>query len=547
MSGLTGQSMGRYHILDQLGQGGMATVYKAYDMRLERDVVIKVIRQDAFPSEQQSELLVRFEREAKVLARLAHPNIVPIIDYGEHDGVPYLVMPLLPGGTLKQRLGKPLPWQETFRLLLPIADALAYAHEKNILHRDVKPSNILLTQKGQPMLTDFGIAKILDFKDGQTTLTASGIIVGTPEYMSPEQGLGRPVGPQTDIYALGVVLYELLTGRKPFVADTPLAVVLKQATDPLPRPSQFVRDLPEAVEKILFKALAKDPADRYQSMTEMAAAMERTLSGQPSVVSAEGAWTTDRELSIAPLPSGPHRLPSEDKVATVDQSTQALLDATAVADTVRAEPSTHHLGEAPKLRQKFSWVWMIGLAVIFSLLVGGILIRASIEQYRAVQVPAVTQVEATVNIQAKVTTPPKKQTPSSTQAQATATTQSRIIRPENMSNLITLQTLQHRSEVLSVAFSPDGQTIASAPNVYTVQLWRVVDGTLLRTLEGHTDMVFGMAFSPDGQTLASGSLDDTVRLWRVSDGTLLRTLEGHAGEVLSVAFSPDGQILASGS
>ncbi len=162
MSNFIGQTLGRYHILEQLGEGGMATVFKAYDTRLERDVAVKVIRVDQFAPAMLESVLKRFEREAKALARLTHPNIVGVIDYGEYESSPYLVMPYLPGGTLKQRLGKPMPWQEVVWLLTPIAQALEYAHEQNIVHRDIKPSNILLTVKGQPMLTDFGIAKLLE-------------------------------------------------------------------------------------------------------------------------------------------------------------------------------------------------------------------------------------------------------------------------------------------------------------------------------------------------------------------------------------------------
>ncbi|MFN3741694.1 MAG: WD40 repeat domain-containing serine/threonine protein kinase, partial [Anaerolineales bacterium] len=309
MTNLIGQSLGRYHILERLGEGGMATVYKAYDTRLERDVAVKVLRTEQFAPAVLERILKRFEREAKALARLTHPNIVPIIDYGEHDGAPYLVMPYFPGGTLKQRLkdlGKPIPWPEALRLLLPIARALEYAHQQSILHRDVKPSNILITQSGEPMLTDFGVAKILDIEDGQT-LTGTGMGVGTPEYMAPEQWTGK-VTPQSDVYALGVVLYEMVTGRKPFQADTPMAVALKQATESLPRPTQFVPDLPEAVERILLKALAKQPQDRYGSMAEMAAAMEKAVLG------AEGRrQTADRP------PSTVYGPPSLDDAATVDQ------------------------------------------------------------------------------------------------------------------------------------------------------------------------------------------------------------------------------------
>ena len=282
MTNLIGQSLGRYRILEQLGEGGMATVYKAYDTRLERDVAVKIIRQGAFPPDQLERILKRFEREAKALGRLAYPNIVGVIDYGDHEGAPYLVMPYLPGGTLKQRLGKPFPWQEAVRLLLPVAKALQFAHAQGILHRDVKPSNILITADGGPLLTDFGIAKLLESEETQT-LTGTGIGVGTPEYMAPEQWTGQ-AGPQSDVYSLGVVLYEMLTGRKPYVADTPAAILIKQANDPLPRPAEFAPDLPEAVEKVLLKALAKKPEDRYQNMGDFAAALERLSYGETVIL-----------------------------------------------------------------------------------------------------------------------------------------------------------------------------------------------------------------------------------------------------------------------
>ncbi len=276
MDNLIGQSLGRYHILEPLGEGGMAMVYKAFDTRLERNVAVKII----LPSRQQNEkFLKRFEREARALAQLTHPNIVGVIDYGEHDGLPYLVMEYISGGTLKQKLtGKPVPWQEAARVLAPVARALEYAHLHHVIHRDVKPSNILITDSGQPMLTDFGIAKILESEE-TTDLTGSSTGVGTPEYMAPEQGLGHAVDQRADIYALGIVLYELIAGRKPYRADTPMAVVLKHVTEPLPRPRQFVPDLPERVEQILIKALAKKPEERYQTMREFAGVLESLASG----------------------------------------------------------------------------------------------------------------------------------------------------------------------------------------------------------------------------------------------------------------------------
>ncbi len=289
MPDFIGKSIGRYHILEQLDKGGMAIVYKAYDTRLEREVALKVIRREAFPPEHLERLLTRFKREAKVLAKLAHPNIVKVLDYGEEDGTPYLVMEYIPGGTLKERIkrrdGKPLPWRDAAGLLAPIARALKYAHQQEgtIIHRDVKPSNILITQNGHPMLTDFGIAKVLEIEETQE-LTGTGVGVGTPEYMAPEQS-GKGMDHRVDIYALGTVFYEMVTGRRPFEADTPLAVMIKKNKEALPRPSVLVPGLPESVEYILVKALATNPEGRYNDMGKLADVLEGLAQGTlPNII-----------------------------------------------------------------------------------------------------------------------------------------------------------------------------------------------------------------------------------------------------------------------
>jgi serine/threonine protein kinase len=283
MDKLIGEYLGRYHILEQLGEGGMATVYKAFDTRLEREVAIKII----IRSRQQSpEFLKRFDREAKALARLSHPNVAKVMDYGEHKGIPYLVMEYLPGGTLKSRLGAPMAWASAARLLAPVASALGYAHERGIVHRDVKPSNILIAESGEPMLSDFGIAKILETEE-TWDVTGTGVGIGTPEYMAPEQGMGRVIDHRADVYALGIVLYELVTGRTPFHADTPLAVLLKQINDPVPAPGEFASNLPSGVEQVIFKALAKDPGDRYQSMREFEGALRRLAEGERHAIEAK--------------------------------------------------------------------------------------------------------------------------------------------------------------------------------------------------------------------------------------------------------------------
>jgi len=297
MTNLIGQFLGRYHILEPLGEGGMAVVYKAFDTRLETDVAVKVIRTEKFTPEVLARALKRFEREAKALARLTHPNIVKVTDYGEYEGRPYLVMPFLPGGNLKGLLKERgrLNWQEAARTLIPLAHALEYAHSQGVIHRDVKPSNILITQSGEYMLTDFGVAKVIE-EEATVDLTGTAMAVGTPEYMAPEQASAKTADNRADIYALGIVFYEMLTGRRPFEADTPLGVIIKQASEPLPRPKQFVPDLPDRVEQILLKALAKKPGDRYQSMSDLAIALESILSGVAAPAKPQPARPRERTL-----------------------------------------------------------------------------------------------------------------------------------------------------------------------------------------------------------------------------------------------------------
>ena len=261
------QKIGRYEIEREIGRGGMAIVYKAFDPRLERPVAIKLIKMSAFGEDAFGHVRERFEREAKALARLDHPNILKVHDFGEHNGAPYLVMDYIEGSTLKE-LKKPIRVDTAVRLLTPIADALEYVHRHGLLHRDVKPSNIMLITENRVILTDFGIVKSLEDDGDLHTLTATGVGIGTPEYMSPEQGRGKQVDARSDMYSLSIVFYELITGRKPFTAETPVDILLKQISEPLPDPRQFGSEISESVKKFLDRAAAKDPEDRYPTTKE---------------------------------------------------------------------------------------------------------------------------------------------------------------------------------------------------------------------------------------------------------------------------------------
>lgn len=371
MNNLIGQSLGRYHILVQLGQGGMAIVYKAYDTRLDRDVAIKIIRRGAFPPEQIDHILKRFEREARSLARLSHPNILKVLDYGEHEGSPYLVLEYQPGGTLKQRLnGKPIQWHEALRILSPIARALEYAHEQGIIHRDIKPSNVLLTDKGLSMLSDFGIAKILE-TDVTETLTGTGAGVGTPDYMAPEQWTGSTTK-QSDIYSLGIVLYEMITGRKPYTADTPAAILLKQATEPLPRPGFFTDDLPEDVEKTLIKALALKPENRFQNMGEFAKVLDLLANNSGS----KKDKTELQTLINIPIGTGESTFGTFQQEETLDTQ-EASRSVSFRQVTGMANSSSQSSGKKQKSN---SLIWLfiiggiIGLFLLVSLIAGAALV-----------------------------------------------------------------------------------------------------------------------------------------------------------------------------
>ncbi|MBG0785448.1 MAG: serine/threonine protein kinase [Anaerolineaceae bacterium] len=345
MQNYVGNQIDRYRITERLGMGGMAVVYKAYDTRLERDVALKLIRTEAIPPEQYDRLMKRFEREAKSQARFDHKNIVHVYDYGEVDGSPYLVMAFISGGTLKERLHGPVDWRQAVRWLIPVAEALAYAHQRGIIHRDVKPANILFDEEGQPILTDFGIAKVLE--TNEATLTGTGLGVGTPEYMAPEQWQGK-TSAATDQYALGVVLYELITGRKPYSADTPAAIILMQANEPLQSPSGLVKDIPPSVEKVLYKALARDPQDRYEDMEAFALALRGLLA------EAETAEPIPPQKDTAKAESAPASAASE-------SVTRDALDATPIEE----------MNAAPKAKRGLpKWALWAGFGIVLIVILG---------------------------------------------------------------------------------------------------------------------------------------------------------------------------------
>jgi hypothetical protein len=308
LAGLEGTTLGPYQVVSMLGKGGMGQVYRARDPRLGREVAIKVL--SAALAETPG-YLERFRREARAIAQLNHPNIVSIYDYGEQGSTTYLVMPLIQGGTLREYLDRRgmLPLNETVTLMEQVGGALQYAHERGLIHRDVKPANILVGPDGRALLSDFGIVRVVQGEDTGATLTHTGAFVGSPEYAAPEMVLGQPIDRRVDIYALGMMLYQLLTGRTAFSATTPVQLLMLQAQAQPPSPRSFNPAIPPAVETVILKALAKSPDQRFSSVAELVAAL-RAAAGAQAVGATTGLATGVDVGNLATLLTAPPPAPA---------------------------------------------------------------------------------------------------------------------------------------------------------------------------------------------------------------------------------------------
>lgn len=287
------EKIGRYEIKQELGRGGMATVYLAYDPRFEREVAVKLL-----PSEMlhDPQFRVRFEREAKTIAMLEHPAIVPVYDFGEENGQPFFVMRFMGGGSLSDRIKQgPLSLQTAAEIMERLAPALDDAHARGIIHRDLKPGNILYDKRGDTYISDFGIAKLTE---GGSNVTGSAVI-GTPAYMSPEQAKGETIDSRADIYALGVILFEMLSGRQPYEADTPMGVVIKHITDPVTHILAVNPNLPPAIDTVLEKAMAKNRNDRFATAAELSAALSEVANKEKPELPASTRISKPQSLPVS--------------------------------------------------------------------------------------------------------------------------------------------------------------------------------------------------------------------------------------------------------
>ena len=380
---LIGKTLGKYQIVEHIGHGGMAEVYKARHVQLDRMVAIKVLH--PFLAD-ESGFVARFRREAKIVATLRHQNIVRVYDFDRDEDLDiyYMVMEYIEGESLKQRLANgPLPLGEALSITAAIADALDYAHQRGMVHRDIKPANILFTTENVPVLTDFGIARMLSV----TGLTASGAMVGTPAYMAPEVGMGDAGSVASDVYSLGVVLFEMLTGRPPFMAETPMGVIMQHINEPPPSLSQFIAHPLPALDSVLQRCLAKKPEARYASAKELAQHLRTLLSnagllGEASLPPEGVLFAEDwAELATrqAPTPTSPFKTqelvarpeevpPPTDEKAPSEEEAGTTTPPRALGEAEpEPEPQT-----APETAPQRRWGWLIGLLVLLGALGGGL-------------------------------------------------------------------------------------------------------------------------------------------------------------------------------
>lgn len=479
------ETVGRYEIKEKLGRGGMASVYRARDPRFNRDVAIKILPRELTLDPQ---FRARFDREAQTIAALEHPAIVPVHDYGEEEGQPFLVMRLMQGASLAERLEEgPLPFAEVGKIIARIGSALDRAHEAGVIHRDLKPGNILFDQYGDAYLADFGIARLAD---SSATLTGTGL-VGTPAYMSPEQIEGKELDGRTDIYALGIIVFEMLTGERPYQADTPAMLLVKQMTEPMPRVLDVKPDLPFGCEEVITRATAKQPEARFNKASQLADTLTTALRGeQPPIAPPQ-----------PPIESTPE--PKVESEPTITPTEQAL---------GAPEPKTE--AETPKPKRRVPrWVWAV-LGVLLLCCVGVFIVSAIINALP----PAL----------------PEGNSPDAAAGDP--------IDEENIQNLVAQNRLG-QGTIETAVLSPDGQSLAVGGSA---GIW-IYDALTLEErhqLEGHTSVVWALAWSPDSRQLASGSWDETVRLWDANRGEQIGEIP-HEDQLIALAWSADGTMLAS--
>lgn len=503
----------RYEVLERIGSGGMGTVYKARDRHLDRLVALKILTPGL---QAHAESLERFRREARALAQLKHPSVAAVYDANVEGGFPYLVMEFVEGDTLEQVLHErgPLPVAEVVRLGFQLAEALDHIHRHHIVHRDVKTSNIILGADGRAVLADFGIALVASLP------RISHGALGTPEYMSPEQADGKPLDGRTDVYSLGIVLYECLAGTVPFQREgeslADLTGLMKQILEDVAPPLRRRRaDVPVWLAAVVERCLAKAPAARYERSTDVAEALRHETSRAAGSSDAPDEEAEEEETDASAAAGSRYgRSYIAESDAPQRRPGLSVISHTQPVVALGVSPDSRYLATASADRTVRLWEVATGRLL------------HTLDRHDG-------------NVSSVAFSPEGRYLASGDVGGTVRLWEARTGR--------LVQRLEgHTALALAVAFSRDGGRLASGGADGTVRLWEVRRGRALRVLGGHTGYVLSVAFSPDGRRLASSGADGTIRLWDPAAGRRIQLMNDHGAWVISVAFSPDGRLLASG-